>query len=444
MSDESERLLGHKRSRAGSNGTDGHVTDDLIPEKRSEPWTEEQKTILLLAIEKFGVNDWCKVASLIPTKNDMECQAYWEQLSIRDEHSQYDLESKKQKLKISGMPRPSEMTNHLSYANDHNAVMYQAQLLQQYQQQQKELLQKLEQNKTIGDMLAMQLSAQLSNQAMMPDMFRPNRYNPTGGNSFATSGNMSPPLSPPLVPRSTHNIRYPYYSLPGSTITTGRSSSCNTPPEQTQDSVFHRQILANVLHHNLQILAQQQQKESEMHRPDELPKSYPNGRPISGAVPGTENTGRWTDQEHQAFLRGLNEHGTRHWTDIANVVKTRTVVQVRTHAQKYFKKFKAAGVPGFEDMGGSEPASSEDETDSKSKRTSRSEEELKQTAEPSAQVEEEASPIVEEPVLLVVEKQVEEQQIEENQVEVQQIEEKQVEKQQIEGLQIEELPNESE
>jgi len=56
-------------------------------------------------------------------------------------------------------------------------------------------------------------------------------------------------------------------------------------------------------------------------------------------VDGTiqESTGRWTREEHLAFVRGLELHG-KGWKKIASLIKTRTVVQIRTHAQKYFLK----------------------------------------------------------------------------------------------------------
>ena len=53
--------------------------------------------------------------------------------------------------------------------------------------------------------------------------------------------------------------------------------------------------------------------------------------------PTGENTGRWTKEEHQTFLDGLKQHG-KEWKKIANMIATRTVVQIRTHAQKYFQK----------------------------------------------------------------------------------------------------------
>lgn len=52
---------------------------------------------------------------------------------------------------------------------------------------------------------------------------------------------------------------------------------------------------------------------------------------------GAEHTGRWTKREHELFLEALKKHG-KEWKKVAAMVKTRTVVQTRTHAQKYFQK----------------------------------------------------------------------------------------------------------
>mmetsp|Transcript_69801 Transcript_69801/g.137241 ORF Transcript_69801/g.137241 Transcript_69801/m.137241 type:complete len:231 (+) Transcript_69801:72-764(+) len=51
----------------------------------------------------------------------------------------------------------------------------------------------------------------------------------------------------------------------------------------------------------------------------------------------TRQTGRWTREEHQAFLAGLRLHG-REWKQVAQSIKTRTSSQIRSHAQKYFAK----------------------------------------------------------------------------------------------------------
>lgn len=45
--------------------------------------------------------------------------------------------------------------------------------------------------------------------------------------------------------------------------------------------------------------------------------------------------GRWTPAEHSQFLLGYQLHG-KLWRNIVPMVPTRTAVQIRTHAQKYF------------------------------------------------------------------------------------------------------------
>jgi len=60
-----------------------------------------------------------------------------------------------------------------------------------------------------------------------------------------------------------------------------------------------------------------------------------------------ENTGRWTGEEHRLFLQGLEQHG-KGWKKIASLIKSRTVVQIRTHAQKYFQKLSKARQNGEE------------------------------------------------------------------------------------------------
>jgi SHAQKYF class myb-like DNA-binding protein len=56
---------------------------------------------------------------------------------------------------------------------------------------------------------------------------------------------------------------------------------------------------------------------------------------------GHEHTGRWTKEEHESFLSALQTYG-KEWKKVAAKVKTRTVVQTRTHAQKYFQKLQKA------------------------------------------------------------------------------------------------------
>jgi SHAQKYF class myb-like DNA-binding protein len=47
--------------------------------------------------------------------------------------------------------------------------------------------------------------------------------------------------------------------------------------------------------------------------------------------------GRWSSEEHDRFLAGFRIHGHK-WKRVQQVVRTRSVTQVRTHAQKYLLK----------------------------------------------------------------------------------------------------------
>lgn len=47
--------------------------------------------------------------------------------------------------------------------------------------------------------------------------------------------------------------------------------------------------------------------------------------------------GRWTENEHQRFLQGLTIHG-KDWNKLEKFMKTRSNAQIRSHAQKFFKK----------------------------------------------------------------------------------------------------------
>lgn len=72
-----------------------------------------------------------------------------------------------------------------------------------------------------------------------------------------------------------------------------------------------------------------------------------NSASSAASAKGGENTGRWTAEEHRLFLQGLEQHG-KGWKKIASLIKSRTVVQIRTHAQKYFQKLAKARQNGEE------------------------------------------------------------------------------------------------
>jgi len=69
-----------------------------------------------------------------------------------------------------------------------------------------------------------------------------------------------------------------------------------------------------------------------------IPKRSTPKRPRAGKNPSSDqSTGRWTKQEHEAFLAGLKEYG-HEWKKVAYKIPTRTPAQIRSHAQKYFAK----------------------------------------------------------------------------------------------------------
>ena len=45
--------------------------------------------------------------------------------------------------------------------------------------------------------------------------------------------------------------------------------------------------------------------------------------------------GRWKKTEHDRFMKALQKYG-KNWPLVQNAVKTRTLTQVRSHAQKLF------------------------------------------------------------------------------------------------------------
>lgn len=59
-------------------------------------------------------------------------------------------------------------------------------------------------------------------------------------------------------------------------------------------------------------------------------------------VNNSEN-GRWKKSEHDKFMKALEKYG-RDWVKVQKKVKTRSLAQVRSHAQKTFLKMSDADV----------------------------------------------------------------------------------------------------
>eukprot|EP00937_MAST-01D_sp_MAST-1D-sp2_P006367 g6367.t1 len=68
------------------------------------------------------------------------------------------------------------------------------------------------------------------------------------------------------------------------------------------------------------------------------PSLSPSSATESAVVAGaTQPLGRWSAQERSAFEEGLRLYG-RDWKRVSGVIRTRSLTQIRTHAQKYFKE----------------------------------------------------------------------------------------------------------
>ena len=53
-----------------------------------------------------------------------------------------------------------------------------------------------------------------------------------------------------------------------------------------------------------------------------------------------KNDGRWAKEEHEKFIEGIVQFGIN-WKKVKTLISTRTAVQVRSHAQKFFLKLKS-------------------------------------------------------------------------------------------------------
>lgn len=57
----------------------------------------------------------------------------------------------------------------------------------------------------------------------------------------------------------------------------------------------------------------------------------------------TKTRESWSNDEHERFIKALQLYN-RDWKKIETYVGTKTVVQIRSHAQKYFQKVMKAGI----------------------------------------------------------------------------------------------------
>ena len=51
--------------------------------------------------------------------------------------------------------------------------------------------------------------------------------------------------------------------------------------------------------------------------------------------------GKWTSEEHRLFVESFKKYG-KNWKKLGTIITTRTVLQIRTHTQKYLQKLERA------------------------------------------------------------------------------------------------------
>lgn len=76
------------------------------------------------------------------------------------------------------------------------------------------------------------------------------------------------------------------------------------------------------------------EERSQKHEPTKSQKSK-----VRKAYTITKQRERWTDGEHDRFLQALKRYG-RAWRKIEEHIGTKTAVQIRSHAQKFFSKLQ--------------------------------------------------------------------------------------------------------
>ncbi|XP_030522135.1 protein REVEILLE 8 isoform X2 [Rhodamnia argentea] len=72
------------------------------------------------------------------------------------------------------------------------------------------------------------------------------------------------------------------------------------------------------------------------------PAADPSGKKVRKPYTITKSRESWTDEEHDKFLEALQLFD-RDWKKIEDFVGSKTVIQIRSHAQKYFLKVQKNG-----------------------------------------------------------------------------------------------------
>ena len=150
--------------------------------------------------------------------------------------------------------------------------------------------------------------------ALKPAALSPQRFTPFSASTSPNSKLMSIKAPPPTGPAAMTP------AAPARTATTAPNTVANAAAEKKDFASLTSRTVAG----------------------PNAPSKAQNSARARDAKSMPKATGRWTAEEHDEFLKCLDIYG-REWKKVAERITTRTAAQIRSHAQKYFKKIEAAG-----------------------------------------------------------------------------------------------------